>query len=94
MSADQRDDGLWKDRLWNSVATLPAVTVDDARAERVRARCHRVLDRRRQMADSRSALAAAGITRAMRAWHMLRRLVIRVSQPGRPGVPVSGSARS
>jgi hypothetical protein len=94
MSAEQRDDGLWKDGLWKSVAALPAVTVDDARAERVRARCHRALEDRRQLADTRSAFAAAAITRAMRAWHMLRRLVSRVSQPGRPGLRVSGSARS
>ena len=77
MNAERPDAGLWR-----AVAALPTVAVDEARAERVRARCHRVLERRQQLAGRLSGLATAGTMRALRAWHSLWRMIGREPQTG------------
>lgn len=107
MSAERRDDGLWR-----AVAALPVIAVDEARAARLRAHCRRTLERnprpRRDRANvgnganvgnrpsvgDRVSVGAATMLWTWSAWHTLWRIVSRQRQPGQRGFPVSGSARS
>lgn len=95
MSGERRDDGLWK-----AVATLPVVAIDETHAERVRAHCRRQLERhQRPVSRTRNpanvvTVGKLGIWWASNAWRTLVRLVSRRPQADRPGMPVSGSARS
>jgi hypothetical protein len=101
MSGERRDDGLSR-----VVATLPVVAVDEAHAARVQAHCRRALERNRRPGRNRASVGdrlgvaarANAVTVAMlwasNVWHALLRMVGREQQPGRPGSPVSGSARS
>jgi hypothetical protein len=95
MSGERRDDGLWK-----TVATLPVVAIDETHAERVRAHCRRQLERHQHPA-SRTRNRANVVTVGKlwmwwlpNAWRTVVRMVSRGPQAGRPGIPVSGSARS
>jgi hypothetical protein len=89
MSGERRDDALWR-----AVATLPAIAVDEGRAGRVRAQCRRALERNQRAVKMPTNAVTVAMLWTWNAWHTLLRVVSHKQQSGRPGLPVSGSARS
>ena len=93
-------DERWDDGLWKAVATLPVVAIDETHAERVRAHCRRQLERhQRPLTRTRKPANAVTVGTLWmswnsNAWRTLLRMVSRGPEAGRPGMPVSGSARS